>query len=33
MKTYPFMTAYTQAMDLYGLELTDDAFENIGMIA
>lgn len=33
MKEYPFQTAYTQTMDLYGLELTPDEFENIGLIA
>jgi hypothetical protein len=33
MKEYPFYTAYTQAMDLYSLELTPDEFENIGIIA
>jgi len=33
MKEYSFHTAYTQTMDLYGLELTPDEFENIGLIA
>lgn len=31
--TYPFQTAYTQARELYGVELTPDEFETIGMIA
>ena len=30
---YPFQTAYTQAQELYGIELTPDEFENIGIIA
>lgn len=33
MKRYPFNTAYSQARELYGLELTPDEFENIGIIA
>lgn len=33
MKTYPFKTAYTQARELYGLELNPDEFESIGLIA
>lgn len=33
MKEYSFYTAYTQAMDLYGVEITPDEFENIGVIA
>ena len=33
MKRYPFNTAYSQARELYGLELTPDEFENIGLIA
>lgn len=32
MKTYPFNTAYTQARELYGLELNPDEFESIGLI-
>lgn len=32
MNRYPFKTAYTQTQDLYGVELTDDEFENLGMI-
>lgn len=32
MKTYPFNTAYTQARELYGLELNSDEFESIGLI-
>jgi hypothetical protein len=32
-KLYNFYTAYNQARDLYGVELTPDQFENIGMIA
>lgn len=32
MKTYPFKTAYTQARELYGLELNPDEFESIGLI-
>lgn len=31
--TYPFQTAYTQARELYGVELNPDEFETIGMIA
>ncbi len=30
---YPFQTAYTQARELYGVELNPDEFETIGMIA
>jgi hypothetical protein len=30
---YPFNTAYTQARELYGVELNPDEFENIGIIA
>lgn len=30
--TYPFQTAYTQARELYGVELNPDEFETIGMI-
>lgn len=33
MKRYSFNTAYSQARELYGLELTPDEFENIGLIA
>lgn len=33
MSQYPFKTAYTQARELYGLELTPDEFETIGLIA
>ena len=33
MKRYPFNTAYSQTRELYGLELTPDEFENIGLIA
>lgn len=33
MKYYSFNTAYTQARELYGLELTPDEFETIGIIA
>jgi len=33
MKEFPFHTAYTQARELYGLELTPDEFESIGLIA
>lgn len=33
MKKYSFNTAYTQAQDLYGVELTLDDFENLGIIA
>jgi len=33
MKKYSFNTAYTQARDLYGVEMTQDDFENLGMIA
>jgi len=33
MKDYPFKTAYTQARELYGLTLTPDEFETIGIIA
>lgn len=31
--TYPFQTAYTQAYDLYGVEVSEDEFETIGMVA
>lgn len=31
--TYPFQTAYTQARELYGVELNPDEFETMGMIA
>lgn len=31
--TYPFQTAYTQALELYGLELDIEDFESIAMIA
>lgn len=30
--TYPFQTAYTQARELYGVELNPDEFETVGMI-
>ena len=33
MKRYSFNTAYIQAQDLYGVELTQDEFENLGLIA
>ena len=33
MKKYSFNTAYSQVRELYGLELTPDEFENIGLIA
>lgn len=33
MGTYSFNTAYTQARELYGLTLTPDEFETLGMIA
>lgn len=33
MKRYPFHTAYTQARDFYGVELTPIDFENIGLVA
>lgn len=33
MKEYSFNTAYTQARELYGLELNPDEFETIGLIA
>ena len=33
MKKYSFNTAYTQARELYGLELNSDEFESIGLIA
>ena len=33
MKRYPFNTAYTQAREMYGLELNPDEFENIGITA
>lgn len=31
--TYPFQTAYTQALELYGLEMGIEEFESIAMIA
>ena len=31
--TYPFQTAYTQAYELYGVEMDPNDFESIGMIA
>lgn len=33
MKEYSFNTAYTQARELYGLELKSDEFETLGLIA
>lgn len=33
MTRYPFNTAYTQARELYGVELNPDEFENIGITA
>ena len=33
MNKYSFNTAYMQARELYGLELTPDEFENLGIIA
>ena len=33
MRTYSFNSAYTQARELYGLELNPDEFESIGLIA
>lgn len=33
MSQYPFNTAYTQARERYGLELSADEFETLGMIA
>lgn len=33
MKEYSFYTAYTQAKELYGLELKPDEFETLGLIA
>lgn len=33
MREYSFNTAYTQARELYGLELDPDVFESIGLIA
>jgi len=33
MAQYSFKTAYTQARELYGLELNPDEFETIGLIA
>ncbi len=33
MRDYSFNTAYTQARELYGLELDPDVFESIGLIA
>lgn len=32
MKTYSFHTAYSQARELYGIELNPDEFESIGLI-
>lgn len=31
--TYPFQTAYTQALELYEVELDLEEFESIGMVA
>jgi len=33
MKEYNFNTAYTQARELYGLELNPDEFESMGLTA
>lgn len=33
MKKYPFYAAYTQARELYGVELAPDEFETVGLIA
>jgi hypothetical protein len=33
MAQYSFKTAYTQARELYGLELNPDEFETLGIIA
>lgn len=33
MSQFPFKTAYTQAQELYGLELNPDEFETLGVIA
>ncbi len=33
MKNYPFNAAYSQARELYGLELDPDEFETLGIIA
>lgn len=33
MKKYPFNTAFSQAIELYGLELDQEEFENIGLMA
>jgi hypothetical protein len=33
MKTYSFNTAYTHAMDFYGVEMNPIDFENIGLVA
>lgn len=33
MTRFPFQTAYTQARELYGLELRPDEFETLGVIA
>lgn len=33
MKRYSFNTAYTQVNDLYGVEMSEDEFENLGIIA
>jgi hypothetical protein len=32
-KTFPFNTAYTQARELYGLDMPSDEFETLGIIA
>lgn len=32
MKSYPFHTAYTHAREFFGLELTPDEFETIGIV-
>lgn len=31
--TYPFQTAYTQALELYGVEISEDEFETAGIVA
>lgn len=33
MSEYSFNTAYTQARELYGVEVNPDEFETLGMIA
>jgi len=33
MRSFSFNTAYTQARELYGLELDPDVFESLGLIA